>query len=54
VLRAQPACAVCGTPGDANNPLSVDHIVPKAAGGSDDPRNLGPLCRRHNSAKGTR
>jgi len=47
-------CAVCGTTGDTGNPLTVDHLVPKAAGGSDDPGNLRTLCRRHNSAKGTR
>jgi 5-methylcytosine-specific restriction protein A len=46
-------CVVCGHPGSTDNPLSLDHILPKARGGSDDPRNLQPLCRQHNSAKGT-
>ena len=50
VKRAQPYCSVCG----ATEDLTVDHIVPKARGGSDEPDNLRTLCRRHNSAKGGR
>lgn len=46
-------CVICGHPGSTNNPLSLDHVVPKARGGSDDPGNLQPLCRQHNSAKGS-
>lgn len=49
-IRRQPACAVCGTTED----LSSDHVVPKAAGGTDDLSNLVTLCRRHNSSKGAR
>jgi len=50
VRRRQPACTVCGTTQD----LTVDHIEPRTAGGSDDLANLTTLCRRHNSAKGGR
>lgn len=48
VKRAQPTCDVCGTTED----LTVDHIVPKRRGGTDDRDNLVTLCRRHNSSKG--
>lgn len=35
---------VCGS----RYQLEIDHIVPRAKGGSDDPLNLRCLCRRHN------
>lgn len=50
VKKRQPSCVACGTTSD----LTVDHIVPKAAGGTDDITNLRTLCRRHNSSKGSR
>ncbi len=28
--------------------VQLDHIIPKALGGTDDPTNLRPLCRQHN------
>ncbi len=31
--------------------LSVDHDIPRSAGGSDDPSNLQAMCRRHQLAK---
>jgi len=39
VLRVEPACRVCGLPA-----TEVDHIVRRAAGGTDDIRNLMPVC----------
>lgn len=54
VRTASPACQTCGTTGSKQNPLTVDHITPKAAGGDDHRANLRTLCRRCNSAKGTR
>lgn len=43
-------CVTCGTHLD----LTIDHIVPVVAGGSDDPDNLQTMCRTHNSEKGAR
>lgn len=43
-------CRVCGSTVD----LSVDHISPLSAGGSDDEGNLQILCRSCNSTKGAR
>lgn len=46
-------CQLCGaTPGDGAR-LEVDHRVPKAKGGSDDPSNLWALCFDCNRGKGT-
>ena len=51
VIEAQPSCTYCGTEGDPSNPLTADHFVPKALGGTDDRDNLVTACRRCNSAK---
>jgi 5-methylcytosine-specific restriction enzyme A len=34
--------------------LHVDHITPRARGGTDDLANLATLCRTHNLRKGAR
>lgn len=39
-------CAYCGAPA-----TTLDHIRPRARGGSDDPANLIPACRSCNSSK---
>ena len=46
-------CAACHCPLTASE-ADVDHIVPKARGGSDDLRNLQVLCGPCNRSKGAR
>lgn len=43
-------CVVCGT---TENP-TVDHIIPKSKGGTDDLENLRVMCKKHNTSKGAR
>ena len=51
VLRASDVCHICGQPGAD----SVDHVIPRARGGTDDPSNLRPAhmfpCNRAKSDK---
>ena len=54
VIAEEGACRVCGHTGSPDNPLTCDHIVPLARGGTNDRSNLQCLCRRHNSSKGGR
>ncbi|MBA2708570.1 MAG: HNH endonuclease [Gemmatimonadaceae bacterium] len=51
VLREQPWCSICRTPGDTSNPLQADHIVPHNRGGKNVRANYQTLCRRCNAAK---
>lgn len=44
---AQPFCAECGTAGTPDNPLTVDHVMPRSLAAG-----VRVLCRRHNSSKG--
>lgn len=48
-LKAHPYCVECGEKGN-----NVDHIRPKAQGGTDDPSNLQTLCASHHSRKTAR
>jgi 5-methylcytosine-specific restriction endonuclease McrA len=41
--------ADCGHTGSTDNPLTWDHIVPRALGGTDNRANLTCRCRRHRS-----
>jgi 5-methylcytosine-specific restriction endonuclease McrA len=47
-------CTYCGTPGEAGNPLTLDHVVPLALGGAHDLSNAVVACRRCNSSRGAR
>ena len=40
--------------GHISNDLTVDHIIAKASGGTDDRANLAVLCRACNGRKGSR
>ena len=48
--RDNHACRYCGRAAP-EVPLTVDHIVPVALGGSDDPGNLVAACKDCNSGK---
>jgi len=48
--RAAFRCELCGVSA-ADRALEVDHIVPRNAGGSDDPSNLQALCYSCNAMK---
>jgi hypothetical protein len=48
--RDGSVCRYCGSTDD----LTVDHVVPRARGGSDNLENLAVACRRCNSRKGAR
>jgi 5-methylcytosine-specific restriction endonuclease McrA len=47
-LRREVRCYWCGGP---MNPVSTDHVVPLARGGSHTPDNLVAACHRCNSSK---
>lgn len=49
-VLAAGVCAYCGT----TESITVDHIRPICAGGTDDRSNLQPLCRPCNTQKGAR
>jgi 5-methylcytosine-specific restriction protein A len=51
VIAASPACSVCGFTGSKDNPLAVDHILPRSQGGTDALSNLRVLCLRHNQQR---
>lgn len=50
--RDNHACRYCGRAAP-NVTLTVDHVVPVALGGSDDPTNLATACQDCNSGKAT-
>lgn len=50
--RQEGFCAGCGHPFPFRN-FTIDHVVPKASGGSDHLDNLQLLCNACNSMKGT-
>lgn len=45
-------CTYCGAAGRDGATLEVDHIKPKAAGGTDEPKNLTMSCESCNNGKG--
>jgi 5-methylcytosine-specific restriction endonuclease McrA len=47
-------CGYCLCPQELlGMPMSIEHILPEAAGGTMDPENLWLACRRCNEFKGT-
>jgi len=52
--RAEFRCEYCHAPAALFNfPFEIEHIVPTARGGTDDPDNLALSCRACNVFKGT-
>jgi 5-methylcytosine-specific restriction enzyme A len=51
IIAAHPYCSACGHPGSKDNPLSVDHILQRQHGGSDDRSNLRVLCSSCNKRR---
>ena len=51
--KTDGVCAVCGRP-LVHGKVTIDHYIPKYHGGTDDERNLLPLCRDCNKSKGSR
>lgn len=54
VIAYYRQCTACGDLGTLGNPLTCDHIIPKAQGGTNAWENLTCLCRECNSRKATR
>ena len=50
-LQRNPLCAHCLAAGRTTPATDVDHVVAKARGGTDDPRNLQALCHACHSTK---
>jgi 5-methylcytosine-specific restriction endonuclease McrA len=46
------ACGICGEGPREGDPWVVDHILPRARGGGDDPTNLQAAHRSCNGRKG--
>lgn len=51
MLGQEPLCRLCKAEGRTAAATDLDHVVPKAKGGTDDPANLQPLCRACHDAK---
>jgi 5-methylcytosine-specific restriction protein A len=52
ILQRDPICR--DESGCTRPSTDVDHIIPRRAGGSDDPSDLRGLCHRHHSSKTAR
>ncbi len=51
MTRDAGLCQPCQAAGRVTIAAQVDHIVPKARGGTDDPGNLQAICRQCHQAK---
>ena len=50
-LAKEPLCRLCKEQGIVRYATQVDHVIPRAQGGTDDESNLQSLCGPHHSAK---
>jgi 5-methylcytosine-specific restriction endonuclease McrA len=57
IKKYKGVCALCGCvvtlETNAKNQASVDHVIPRSAGGSEEFSNLQLLCRECNQNKGS-
>jgi 5-methylcytosine-specific restriction endonuclease McrA len=53
-MRDGSKCYLCGQGHDPNDPWNVEHVKPRARGGTDDLENLALAHRSCNLTKGTR
>lgn len=51
-MRDGGSCYICGQGQDAHDPWEIEHVKPKALGGTDDLGNLALAHRSCNRAKG--
>lgn len=51
LARDAGLCQVCAKAGRVTLATEVDHIKPKAKGGTDDPENLQAICKTCHEAK---
>ena len=51
VLDREPFCRACARKGETVKATYVDHIVNKACGGTDNPSNLQPICKKCHDEK---
>ncbi|EQB4040705.1 HNH endonuclease [Cronobacter sakazakii] len=54
IKRDKGLCQICKREGVIRPGSSVDHIIAKAHGGTDDPSNLECICSEHHKAKTAR
>lgn len=54
ILAREPLCRTCKAQGRVTVANHVDHIKPKAQGGTDAEANLQPLCKACHDDKTTR
>lgn len=43
-------CVYC----NSGSSLTIDHVIPRSSGGSDDKENLATCCKKCNCSKGTK
>lgn len=51
VLAEEPLCRICKRNGKVKPASHVDHMTPKAKGGTDHRSNLQALCAEHHTTK---
>ena len=54
VLAQEHTCWLCGMPPTATDPLTVDHVIPRAKGGTHQRSNLRAAHSSCNSKRGAR